>query len=275
MYEIDCIYDSRIKRRRRIDPTRELNYMPAHWERHKSVWRRWKHVGTTLGSSPFQRLLFPDLLLTSVVAGGLTYYNEVVASSPAAQVFMDMGGFAAGTTGIAILTGFRLNGSYGRYNDARQLMGVVNTTSRDLASNALMWILCPRDRERMLRLIKAYSVALNFHVNVKGAHHGMRRCDPQFEERVYAEYEAEMRDVFFGDPRRHGAAHGHGSDDDNGPNINKDFARVCTWFRQGHSVPLGITALMRRIIVDNADQKDALNRELDVQVQGLTYALGA
>jgi hypothetical protein len=31
MYEIDNIYDQRIKRRRRIDPTRELNYTPDHW----------------------------------------------------------------------------------------------------------------------------------------------------------------------------------------------------------------------------------------------------
>lgn len=264
IYEIDAAYDQRIKRRRRIDPTRELNYTPSHWERHKSVYRRAKHVLTTFGSSPFQRLLFPDMFVTSLVAGGLTYYNEIMAVDGVAQIWMDGKGVAAGTTAIALLTGFRLNASYGRYNEGRKLMGEVTTTSRSLATNSLMWITSREGRKRMLILIKAFSVAVTFHLNVKGAHHGIRRRNPKFEEQVYAEYQAEMGDVFF----RH---------DENGQEkeqTRKDYDRVCQWFRDNENVPLGITALMRQIVAKNTEQKDALNRELDVHVGKLLNSVG-
>ena len=224
----------------------------AHWERHKSVYRRVKHMLTTFGSSPFQRLLFPDMFITSLITGGLIYYNEFIA--PASQIFMDSSGVAAGTTAIALLTGFRLNASYGRYNDGRKQMSNVNTSSRDLATNTYMWITLPKDRERMLLLIKAFSVALTFHLNKKGNHVGIRRCDSLFDEQIYAEYQAEMLDVF------------QNVDD-------KDFIRVCQWYRDNKSVPLGISALMRGIIARN-DQKDALNRELDVHVGKLVSSLG-
>ena len=258
MYTIDSLYDSRLKRRRRIDPTRELNYTPSHWERHKSVYRRIKHVLTTFGASPFQRLLFPDFFITSVIVGSLTYYNEFVAVNAAAQVYMDgyHGAFAASTTALAILTGFRLNASYGRYNDGRRQLGVVNAASRDLASNTLMWVESRKDRDRMLLLIKAYSVALTYYLNKKGNHNGLRRCDPNFEEQVYAEYLAEMKDIY------------HENDHDT------DLIQLCTWFRNNDNVPIGILLLMRKIISHNG-QRDALNRELDLHVQKLMSSLGA
>jgi len=259
IYEIDNIYDQRLKRRRRIDPTRELNYTPFRWDQHKSVYRRVKHMLTTFGSSPFQRLLFPDLFVTSLVAGGLTYYNELVALDAASQIWMNgNGGVAAGTTAIALLTGFRLNASYGRYNEGRKLMGTVTTASRDLATNSLMWVTSRKGKKRMLNLIKAYSAALTFHLNKKGAHHGIRRCDPSFGEQVYAEYQAEMRDIFFC----------HDDQED------EDFVRVCEWFRNSDNVPLGISTLMRQIISGNVEQKDALNRELDIHVQKLLHSMG-
>jgi hypothetical protein len=169
MYEIDNIYDQRIKRRRRIDPTRELNYTPDHWERHKSVYRRVKHMLTTFGSSPFQRLLFPDFFVTSLIAGSLTYYNEFIAVSASSQLWIDGSGFAAATTAVALMTGFRLNASNARYAEARKLIGAVHSTSRDLATNTMMWIKLPEDKRRMINLIKAFSVAMIFHLNKKGS----------------------------------------------------------------------------------------------------------
>jgi len=254
IYEIDSIYDRRIKRRRRIDPTRELNYTTEHWERHKSVYRRERHMITTFGSSPFQRLLFPDLFLISLVAGGLSYYNELIAIDAASQVWLDSNGAAAGTTAIALLTGFRLNGSYGRYVEGRKLLGGVNTASRDLAANSLMWITSRNERERMLNLIKAFSVALTFHLNKKGGHYKLRRSDPHFDEQVYAEYHMEMKDVFRNER-------------------DTDFVRVCQWFRGNENVPLGITSLMRNIISRNR-QDGIFNRELEGHVQTLVESLG-
>lgn len=251
MYDLDSLYDERLKRRRRIDPTRELNYTSEHWERHKSVYRRLRHVITTFGSSPFQRLLFPDFFVTSLIAGGLTYYNECVAAQ---MLAMDGRGFAAATTAIALMTGFRLNASYGRYNEGRKLVGSVHSTSRDLAANTMMWIKLPCDKERMLRLIKAYSVALTFHLNKKGAHHGVRRCLPNFKEQIYAEYRAEMLDIF-ADER------------------DADYALLCEWYSSCQNVPLGIATLMRRIIAEN-ETKDSFTRELDIHVHRLVQSLG-
>lgn len=260
IYEIDEVHDiQRVKRNRRIDPTRELVYTPIHWEQHKSVYRRWRHLRATFDSSPFQRLLFPDLFASSLMAAGLTYFNEFAASDAMSQIWMEPGSFAAGTTAIAILTGFRLNGSYERYTDGRKLVGKVATASRNLASTSLMWVISPKDRDRMMYLIKAYSVALTYHVNAKGAHHGILSSDPNFDQQVYAEYHAEMKDIFL---RREEEGN------------HEDFVRVCDWFRAGDNVPLGIASLMRCIIIRNHEQKDALNRELDVQVQMLVTGLG-
>ena len=256
IYEFDSplLYDERLKRRRRIDPTRELNYTSTHWERHKSVYRRLRHVVTTLGSSPFQRLMFPDFFVTSLLCGGLTYYNEYVVNTIDAMLSLDGRGFAAATTAIALLTGFRLNASYGRYNEARKLLGSVHSTSRDLASNTCMWITLPQDQERMMKLIKAYSVAMTFHLNEKGAHHGVRRCLPNFKEQIYAEYRAEMLDIFE-------------------ESENKDYVLLCEWFATRQNVPLGIATLMRRIIAEN-ETKDSFTRELDIHVHRLVQALG-
>lgn len=270
MYCIDSVYDNRIKRRRRIDPTRELNYTTTHWDLHKSVYRRVRHILTTFGSSPFQRLMFPDFFVTSLVASCLIYHNEFVAIDRAMWICMDGNGasaVAAGTTAIALLTGFRLNASYGRYADGRRQLGVVNAASRDLASNALMWLTSRTDADRMLLLIKAYSVALTFHLNSKGNHPGLRRSDPDMIERVYAEYRAEMMDVYRNDER------------------HEDLIRACVWFREGSNVPLGIATLMRGIIARNrrgvggdggrGSADDALlNRELDMHVQRLVSSLG-
>ena len=255
IYEFDHFYDKRIKRRRRIDPTRELNYTTQHWERHKSPYRRIKFMMTTFGSSPFQRLLFPDMFITSLIAGGLTYYNEIIATDAASQLLTESGGFAGATTAVALLTGFRLNASYGRYKDGRKLLSDVNTASRDLASNTMMWIVKKQDRDRMLLLIKAFSVSMTFHLNKKGNHVSIRRCDANFDEQIYAEFYAEMLDVFQDE-------------------ANSNFIKVCNWYRKKSHVPLGITTLMRGIIATNIDQKDALNRELDIQVGRLVKCVG-
>lgn len=192
--------------------------------------------------------------MTSLIAGGLTYYNEVIAASEQMMMVINAQGFGAATTAIAIMTGFRLNASYGRYTEARKLLGRVHSSSRDLASNTCMWIKLPQDRERMMRLIKAFSVGLTFHLNKKGAHHNVRRCLPSFQEQIYAEYRAELLDIFL-DPN------------------DGDYKMLCEWFSSEQNIPLGIATAMRRIIAEN-DTKDAFTRELDIHVHRLVESLG-
>lgn len=248
MFEIDKFYDGRLVRATRKDPTRELNYSPEHWERHKSVWRRVRHVVNTFRSSPFQRLFLPDLFITASIAGGLTYYNEMIAVDAASQLGMQGMGMVAGTTAIGLLSAFRLNASYGRYNEARKLLS--STIYQNFAGSALMWLESEEKKERMLNLIKAFPVALNFHLNGKGGHHMIRRRQKDFKEQVLAEYHLEMLDIFENEG-------------------DTDFVRIFNQFREKENVPLYITTTMRKIISQNGSQESIYNRELEEHVQRL------
>jgi len=75
-------------------------------------------------SSPFQRLSFPDLAGVSAVTLALTYYNEIIALGSAdAMLTLSSAAFGGATTAIGLLAGFRLNASYGRYEECRIFWG--------------------------------------------------------------------------------------------------------------------------------------------------------
>lgn len=114
----------RLARNDRTCPTRELNFSPDTWGLAKSPWRKWRHMRNLLKSSPFQRLSVPDLAGVAVVSVGLTAYNEIVAGGVAeAMLSMSAAGFGGATTAIGLLAGFRLNASYGRYEECRIFWG--------------------------------------------------------------------------------------------------------------------------------------------------------
>jgi hypothetical protein len=122
---------ARLARNDRACPTRELNFTPEIWGIHKSPWRKWRHMMNLFKSSPFQRLVYPDLVGVAAVSIGLTYYNEVVASGAAdAMLTMSAAGFGGATTAIGLLAGFRLNASYGRYEECRIFWGESVTHCR-------------------------------------------------------------------------------------------------------------------------------------------------
>lgn len=252
VFQYDPIFKDRLVKRDRTCPTRELNYTAEHWLRHKDPWRRVRHLGSLFSSSPFRRLLIPDLTLTASVGALLSYYNVLIA--PEAPLLMDGSAMAGATTAIGLLAAFRLNASYGRWDEARKFWGEINNSSRDLAGNAAMWIESSEQRQRMFRLGKAFPFALLFHLNDKGGHYLLSRKDPEFNNRKYAELYAEMSDIF---------------QDKNDP----DFVQICnTYFTGGH-VPLTISAIMRTIIAHN-DADPMYNREMDEQVQRLVGRLG-
>ena len=56
--------DTRLSRNSRTCPTRELNFEHRQWHRHKSPYRKLRHMINLFNSAPFQRLLFPDLFFS-------------------------------------------------------------------------------------------------------------------------------------------------------------------------------------------------------------------
>ena len=114
----------RLARNDRNCPTRELNFTADTWGIHKSPWRKWRHMMNLFKSSPFQRLSIPDLAGVAAVAGALTFYNEFIAMGAADAMFsMSATAFGGATTAIGLLAGFRLNASYGRYEECRIFWG--------------------------------------------------------------------------------------------------------------------------------------------------------
>jgi hypothetical protein len=115
---------ARLARNDRACPTRELNFTAETWGIHKSPFRKWRHMVNLFVSSPFRRLLYPDLAGVAAISLGLTYYNEFVAMGAAdAMLSMSAAAFGGATTAIGLLAGFRLNASYGRYEECRIFWG--------------------------------------------------------------------------------------------------------------------------------------------------------
>ena len=233
VYEIDyMVGETRLARNSRTCPTRELNFLNMQWHRHKSPYRKFRHMANLFRAAPFQRLLFPDLICISTIAGCLTYYNEFVAASnhAIAAISMSPSAFAGATTAIGLLAGFRLNNSYGRYREARQCWSGANNALRDLARQTLMWMNQETDHHhdmkraqtRMLRLCQAFPITLMFHLNDKGCHHDMKRKskpgEAPFKDRVQAEFWAELNDVY------------HHEDTEL---LSNDFDRLCRVKSQG------------------------------------------
>ena len=128
--------ETRLSRNNRLCPTRELYFLPLQWGRHKSPYRKFRHMSNLFRLAPLQQLIFPDLFVVSCVATGLTYFKELVAPVLATQapaLTMSPTAFAGATTAIGLLAGFRVSNSYGRYREGRQIWSDAQSAVRDLA----------------------------------------------------------------------------------------------------------------------------------------------
>mmetsp|Transcript_21872 Transcript_21872/g.53544 ORF Transcript_21872/g.53544 Transcript_21872/m.53544 type:complete len:456 (-) Transcript_21872:419-1786(-) len=253
---------SRLQRNDRRCPSRDLNFTPLDWANHKSPYRRIRHMINIFKSSTIQRLVFPELSMTACIAAGLAYYNEIVATSTAEMLTISPTVFGGATTAIGILAGFRLNASYGRYEECRIFWGDTNNAIRDLARQTKMWMRDPDQQARMIKLLQAYPVVLNFHLNAKGGHHNLQRLDKDaeasFEDRVHAEFLAELRDIYTDDT-----------------DIS-DFYRMAKVKYNGGNSPIEVLTLMGETIAGSVGTVDAIYvREFDEQLQRLCGVFGA
>ncbi|CAJ1952194.1 unnamed protein product [Cylindrotheca closterium] len=248
--------DGRLARQSRHSPTRELNFTPTHWERQKSVWLRFRAVRTIFHSSPFQRLMFPDLFTVGATASAVAVYNTQVAENYMEQLTLHGSALSGATTALGMLVAFRLNASYGRYDEGRKFWGEINNAARDLAGNACMWIDDPYQKDRMLKLIKAFPVITHFHLNAKGGHFMYADDDPDLGNKLYAELHAELLDIY--------------KDEE-----HEDFKYICSGYLDKIHLPLHVSAGMRRIIADNGAYVNAFyNKTMDEQVRRIVMCLG-
>ena len=285
--------ETRLTRNSRTCPTRELNFYHTQWGYHKSPYRRFRHMANIFYSAPLQRLIFPDLACIGTIAAGLTYYNEILVGSSAGLVTLSISpaAFAGATTAIGLLVGFRLNYSYARVREGRKAWSEMNTATRNIARQVLMWMNTDIDgnkndnkqfpsvaQTRMLRLCQAFPVTLMFYSNDKGCHHNMKRKSKRgeapFEERVMAEFRAELCDIF------------HSSFKPNNPNVQElltqDMGRICSVKEQKGNIPLEVLTKMSEITAQAckaASKSTAVDpiymREIDSQIQRLGLALGS
>lgn len=270
LYHLDRPNDSRINRKSRLCPTRDMNFTPEMWAHHKAPGRHLRHLVSVFGCASFQRLVFPDLFLTATVAAGLTYYN--VAFGGAEPFYFDATCFASCSTAISVLAGFRLNASYDRFNEARRIMGVVNNTSRDLMGQSCMF-LNNKNRHRVKKLTKSFFVALHFHLNTKGGHFKLDSSAPETKGKVNDAYRAEMREIFF-PPAKH--FYDDAANSNEHADADADFEIICEAYESGSHVPLLILSFIRKTIIEN---KPPINPvygvDMDGQVSNLTTCLGS
>jgi predicted membrane chloride channel (bestrophin family) len=256
LFRFETSGEEKLFRVNRYSPTRELNFTHRNWEAQKSVWRRLRHMKTLFTSDSFQRLAFPDLFITASTAAAISSYNTFIATDVTSQLLLDGSVTAGATTAVGLLAAFRLNGSYGRYEEGRKFWGEINNASRDLAGNAVMWLESQEDKDRMLKLIKAFPVSMQWHLNDKGGHYIATRKDGNFQKQMDAEFHAEMSDIF-----QNGQDH--------------DFLHIIDAFQNKSHGPLGIISAMRSIISDNMTWVDPIyNREMDARVQQLVGCIG-
>ncbi len=69
-----------------------------------------------------------------------------------------------------------------RYDEARKFWDETINTTRNLAHNTCMWMKDKVQQDRMLKLIRAFPVTYNFHVNRKGGHHTLFESDKNLEK---------------------------------------------------------------------------------------------
>ena len=113
----------------------------------------------------------------------------------------------------------------------------------------------------MLKLIRAFPVAYNFHVSRKGGHHNLHEADknkPKFADRIQAEFQAEMLDIYM-----------DGKQDD-------DLRRISEAKYKGENCGLEVLNLMGETIAASVGTVDSIYvRELDEQLQRLCFVFGA
>ena len=165
--------------------------------------------------------------------------------------------FTLSAMALGLLATFRTNQSYSRYWEARGAWGQVINASRDLARQTAVWVEEKEAarRERIAKLIKAFPVALNFHLTTNGGHHLIRCRDDGVEQLAKAELAAELQDIYASEE-------------------NLDFKMIiANHSTTGGNMPIVILHELGSCVA-KASKSDVLAAEMDKQITRLTESLG-
>ncbi|KNC55731.1 UPF0187 protein [Thecamonas trahens ATCC 50062] len=224
-----------------------------------------------MSSSTLQRLAFPSLSVVAMSATAVTVYNtcliDVINASAAGPVAawgelaLPALPFTLSSLVLGLLATFRTNAAHDRFNQARGAWGEVINASRDLLRQAAVWM--PKDhaveRLRLARLVKAFPVALNFHLTTDGGHYLIKAQDADASPAIRAELAAELLDRVW--PA--------------GPDAEEDFARTLDVHAAGGNVPLMLLGEMAATVAAGAADGRAVDAvEMDKALQRLNTSLG-
>jgi len=134
------------------------------WERHRGVSRYWRHLGTTLKSTVFLRVLEPVLIITGA-AVALAIWNtwiSVAYALPALALNPITHTLSGSVLSLSLV--FRTNNANRRVIDARSLLGQMTKSCRDMIRMAQY---IPNEggcREAVMKHLQAFPYALEAHV---------------------------------------------------------------------------------------------------------------
>jgi putative membrane protein len=155
-------------------------YNHVDWFRHKSRWRHARAMWTIVWSSGPNFIVVgpPIIVLCTFNAVFVATFNYCVSKGqlPKLVPLLSVSSFpfTLSAPSLAILLVFRVNATFGRFDEARRLWGLSVIRTRDLARQALAWVRCPADVSKMecvVRHVKAYPYCLKDHLTVGNTVH--------------------------------------------------------------------------------------------------------
>eukprot|EP00270_Netrium_digitus_P009712 TRINITY_DN296_c0_g1_i2.p1 TRINITY_DN296_c0_g1~~TRINITY_DN296_c0_g1_i2.p1 ORF type:complete len:476 (+),score=106.70 TRINITY_DN296_c0_g1_i2:138-1565(+) len=159
-------------------PRKRTVFTFEDWRRHKSSGRYWRHIKTMLTSSVITSLAPPVAVMTGISVF-VAIWNTLVASGalPAWIPILHLSNlpFSLTSPALSFLLVFRTNASYGRFDEARKMWGLMLNRTRDICRLALMYMARDENAEELpirsqfLRHLQAFPLTYKHHFLQEGS----------------------------------------------------------------------------------------------------------
>ncbi|GJP57149.1 hypothetical protein CLOM_g16188 [Closterium sp. NIES-68] len=148
------------------------------WKKHKSSGRYFRHIKTILTSKVIGALGPPVGVMTGIAAA-ICGWNELTAAGALPEwapiLHISNLPFSLTAPALSFLLVFRTNSSYGRFDEARKMWGLMLNRSRDITRQALSYM--ARDahtyeypkRAQFIRHMQAFPLAYKHHFLQEGS----------------------------------------------------------------------------------------------------------
>ncbi|CAI6004589.1 unnamed protein product [Closterium sp. NIES-65] len=158
--------------------SRRVVFDHADWKKHKSSGRYFKHLRTILTSKVIGALGPPVSVMTGIAAA-VVGWNEMVVMGIlpewAPVLHISNLPFSLTAPALSFLLVFRTNASYGRFDEARKMWGLMLNRTRDITRQALSYM--ARDqytyeypkRAQFIRHLQAFPLTYKHHFIQEGS----------------------------------------------------------------------------------------------------------